>query len=97
MGAFFFCLVMSPVYAKLSALICPDGALYAYSDDVYLVSDPVNMSISLAVVPAIYKRVGLRIGWGSCKTELILPPRCESYAFLQQLNAYREGLPHIVP
>jgi len=97
LGAFFFCLVMSPVYASLGALLGIDGALYAYSDDVYLVSDPVNMPIALGDAPAISKRVGLRIGWVPCKTQLILPPRCDSDAFLQQLDAYGEGLPHIVP
>jgi hypothetical protein len=68
MGAFFFCLVMRPVYAWLGALLGPDGVLYAYSDDVYLVSDPANMSNDLAAAPAIYKRVGLCICWGPGKT-----------------------------
>jgi hypothetical protein len=53
LGAFFFYFVMSPVYAKLGALLGPDVALYAYSDDIYLVFDPVNMSIALAVALAI--------------------------------------------
>ena len=67
LGAFFFCFVMCPAYVRLSALLGPNGALYAYSDDVYLVSDPVNIFIALAIELAIYKRVGLRIGWGQVR------------------------------
>ncbi len=48
---------MRQVYARLGALLGPDGALYTYSDDVYLLSDPVSMSIALADAPAIYKKV----------------------------------------
>jgi hypothetical protein len=53
---------MKLVYDKLGALLGPDGALHAYSDDVYLVSDPANMFIALAIAPTIYKKVGPRIG-----------------------------------
>ena len=63
-------------------LLGPDGGMYAYSDDVYLVAAPVNISIALADAPAIYKRLGLRIGWVSSKTELILLPRCDPNVFL---------------
>ncbi len=82
MDAFFFCLIMRPVYARLGALLGPNGALYAYSDDVYLVSDPVNMSSALIAAHAIYKRIGLRIGWGPGKTELVLPSDYDPQAFL---------------
>jgi hypothetical protein len=78
---------MGIVYARFGALLGPDGALYAYSDDAYLVFDLVNMSIALATAPAIYMKVGLRIGWGTSKTELILPPQCDLDAFLQQLDS----------
>jgi hypothetical protein len=97
LDAFFFCLVICPVYARLGALLGPDGAMYAYSDDVYLVFDPVNMSIALVVAPTIYQRVGLSVGWEPGKTELILLHPCDPDTFLQQLEAYGEGLPHIVP
>ena len=68
LGAFLFCLVMQPVYSRLGALLGPDGALYAYSDDVYLLADPINMYVALFAAPSIYKKVGLRIGWGPGKT-----------------------------
>ncbi len=70
------------VYERLSALLVLDGALYAYSDDVYIVYDSANMSIVLAAALAIYKKVGLRIGWGPGKTELILPPRLRCWDIL---------------
>jgi hypothetical protein len=71
--------------------------MYAYSVDVYLVSDPTTMSVALAVAPEIYRKVGLRKGWGPGKTELIFPPHCDPEAFLQQLDVQAEGLPLIVP
>jgi hypothetical protein len=74
LGAFLFCLAMRPVYARLATLLGLDGELYAFSDDVYLLSDPNNMSMALAAAPALYKKVGLRIGGGPSKTEFILPP-----------------------
>ncbi len=62
LGAFLFCLAIYPVYARLQALLGPEGALYAYSDDVYLISDPIGMANALANAPMIYLKVGLRIG-----------------------------------
>ena len=47
MGAFLICVAMRHVYARPGALLGPDGALNVYSDDVYLVSDPFNVSIAL--------------------------------------------------
>jgi len=73
LGAFLFCFDMRPVYTRLGALLGPEGDLYAYSDDVYLVDDLASMAVALLASPTIYKRVGLRIGWGPRKTELILP------------------------
>jgi hypothetical protein len=82
LGAFLFCLAMAPVYARIGSLFGPDGALHAYSDDGYLLADPVHMAIALDAAPSIYKKVGLRIGWGPCKTEMILPPDVDSDSFL---------------
>ena len=55
------------------------------------------MSAALAAAPALYRKMGLRIGWDLGKMELILPSRCDSEAFLKRLDGYTEGLPHIVP
>ena len=48
--------------ARLGELLGADGALYAYSDDVYLVSNTATMSVALTGAPAIFRKVGLRIG-----------------------------------
>jgi len=60
LGAFLFCLAMYTVYARLQALLGLDDALYAYSDDVYLLSDSIGMAKALAAAPTIDKKVGLR-------------------------------------
>jgi hypothetical protein len=77
-------------------MLCHDGALYALSDDVYPHSDPVGMSKALAGAPTIYKKVGLRSGWGPGKTELILPPKFDPETFLSHLEVSGGGLFHIV-
>jgi hypothetical protein len=61
LGAFLSCMAMCPVYASLQALLGLDEALYAYSDDVYLISDLASMAKALAT-PKIYGKVCLRIG-----------------------------------
>jgi hypothetical protein len=71
---------MGPVYARISALLGPDGAMYAYFDD--LVSDPIIMSLTLAAAPTIYKKVVLRICGAHGKTKLSIPPDCDPEAFL---------------
>jgi hypothetical protein len=86
LGAFLFCLAMAPVYARLGSLLGPEGALYAYFDDVYLLADPAHMAIALAAAPSLYKKVGLRIGWGPGKTELILPSGTDNASFLTTLG-----------
>jgi hypothetical protein len=96
LGAFLFCLVMKPVYARLGALLGPDGALYAYSDHVYLVSNPINMSIALVATLDIFKKVGLRICWVPSKTKLILSLGFDPKSFLMRLDTLADGLPHII-
>jgi len=41
--------------------------------------------------------VGLRIGWGPCKPEVILPFHNDLESFLQHLDDQTKGLPYIVP
>ncbi len=53
---------MQPLYARIGALLGPEGALYVYSDDVYLLVDPACMAVAMSAAPTIYKKVGLRIG-----------------------------------
>ena len=73
LGAFFIYLVTRPVYERLGAILGPDGTLHAYSDDVYILSDTDNMAAALAAAPSLYRKVGLRIGWGPCVTAIVTP------------------------
>ena len=86
---------MQPVYSRLGALLGHGGALYAYSDDVYLLANPADMAVALSAAPAIYKIVGLCIGWGPGKTELILPSEIDSRSFLSLLA--KACIPSVVP
>ncbi len=44
------------------------------------------MAVALSTAPSIYKKVGLRIGWGPGKTELILPTDVHCETFLSLLH-----------
>jgi len=91
-----FCLTMYPVYARLQALLGPDGALYSYSEDLYLISDPIGMAKALAASPTICTKPGLRIGWGPGKTELKPTSGCDPGIFMPHLEAIGGGLTHLV-
>ena len=77
-------------------MLVPDVALYAYSDDIYLISDQVSMARALAAAPQIHGEVGLKIGWGPGKTELILSSDCDPGAFLALVETVGGGLPYVV-
>jgi hypothetical protein len=75
----------------------PDGALYTYSDGVYLLSDPACTASTLAPTPAIYNNVELRIGLGRGKTEIILPDDFDPTSFVAHLDIDGGGIPHVAP
>jgi hypothetical protein len=56
LGAFLFCLAMKLVYSRLGELLGANGVLYSYSDDVYLVSDPISMAHTLSAALAWHLR-----------------------------------------
>jgi hypothetical protein len=70
--------------------------MYAYFDDVYLAPDPVKMSLARAASPSIFNKVGLGIGGGLGKIELILSPGFDPDDFLSRLGNFEGGSPHIV-
>jgi hypothetical protein len=88
-------------YARLGVLLGPDGALYAYSDDIYLLSDQARMSATMATVltasPTIYRKVGLRFGWRPRKMELILPAYYDPESFFTCMETSGGCLTHVVP
>ncbi len=68
---------MAPIYKQLKEGLEPEGVLVAYSDDVYLHGPPMNVAAMISAAPALYKKVGLRIGFGPAKSELALPPNVD--------------------
>ena len=54
---------MATIYKRLKDGLGPKGMLVAFSDDVYFHGQPVNVAATISVAPALYKKVGLRIGW----------------------------------
>ena len=73
LGMFLFCLAMEPVYSRLRAAMGEQGTLYAYCDDSYLIAEPDKIDEILTQAPAIFDKVGLKIGYGPGKTDLALP------------------------
>jgi hypothetical protein len=73
-------------------LLALDGAQYAYSDDVYLLSCPIGIAKGPAIALAIYKKMRLWIG----KTELILLFDYNPDTFLSHKEAFSGGMPHVV-
>jgi hypothetical protein len=73
MGFFLFCLTMEPVCARLRAVLGEEGTLFNYCDDSYLLAEPNKMAEVLEQALRIFGRVGLCIGFGPRKSELILP------------------------
>ena len=81
LSSFFFCLTMEPVYKRLTDTLGPQGALNSYSDDAYLLGKLAHMVAALTTSQTIYKKVGLRPGWGPRKIEIVAPPSYELYIF----------------
>ncbi len=54
------------------------------------------MVAALAAALPLYKKIGLRLGWGPKKIELIVPPSLNPNIFSLDTLAPGDGLPHIV-
>ncbi len=81
LGMFLLCLTMEPVYKRLREAAGEEGVLYTYSDDSYILAPKEDMAVVLEKAPAIFGKVGLRLGYGPGKTELILPKDCPREEF----------------
>ncbi len=68
---------MPPVYMVLKSELGLEVMLVAYLDDVYLHGPPVTAATTISAAPALYRKVGLRIGWGPAKSKLALPPEVD--------------------
>jgi hypothetical protein len=83
---FSFCLTMASVYARLRAEVGEEGVLYTYCDDSYILAPVEKMAKVLHQAPDIFGKVGLRVGYGPRKTELIIPKACPRKAFPYPLD-----------
>jgi hypothetical protein len=74
----------------------PEGFLFSYSEDVYMGGEPVHVAHTLAAALDIYTNVGLQLGWGPKKKELVLPSDCDPDCLPLPHNLRCEPLPDIV-
>ncbi len=82
MGTFLCYPTMEHAYRRLAATLRSEGALYSYSDDAYILVEPNHSIVTLLASPTLYNKVGLRLGWGPGKTELVLPFGFDTKAFI---------------
>jgi len=96
LGIFLFYFTMELVYMRLRAAMGEQGTLYAYCDDAYLITEPDKMADVLAQAPAIYGKVGLKLGYGLGKTEIILPQGYDRVDFPYPFDDPSVPAPHVV-
>ncbi len=70
--------------------------LVAYSDDCYLHGPPRYVAETITAAPPLYKKVGLRIGWGPAKSELVLSCGIDPETLPLPRSADGRILPHLV-
>ena len=70
--------------------------MYAYCDDAYLIAEPDTMADAFAQAPATYGKVGLKLGYGPEKTEIILPHGYDREDFPYPLDDPSVPAPHVV-
>ena len=96
LGIFIFCGTMAPIYQNPMFELGPDGMLVAYLDAMYLHGPQVCAAAAINTAPALYKKVGLRIGWGPAKSELALPPCVDPETLVLPRDEEGKILPHLV-
>jgi hypothetical protein len=72
MGTIILCIKVKPAYGALLGLLCPGGFLFSYTDDVHMGGKPPCVAQTITAIPRIYKSVGLMLGRGHKKIELVL-------------------------
>ena len=66
-----------PVYDALLCILGPEGFLFSYANDVYMGGVQVKVALALDAASGLYAMIGLSLGWGPRKTELVLPADCD--------------------
>ena len=93
---FLFCITMEPVYARMRAVVGDEGVMYTYCDDSYILAPAEQMATTLQQAPGIFAKVGLRLGYGPGKTELIFPKGCSRQDFPFPLDNPDVAAPQVV-
>jgi hypothetical protein len=57
---------------------------------------PVKVALTLSVAPDLYIMVGMQLGWGPTKTELILPGTCDPERLPLPRDAPDKPLPDVI-
>ena len=70
--------------------------MVAFSDDVNLHGPPMNVAAMISAAPALYTKVGLRIGHGPAESELTLPSDVDPETLLLLRGEDGSILPHLV-
>jgi len=96
LGMFLFCVTMAPVYERLRAAVGEGGVVYACCEDSYIIVPVEQMAQVLHQAPRIFGKVGLRIGYGPGKTELILPKDYSREDFPYPLDDPQIQAPQVV-
>ncbi len=87
---------MEPIYSMMRAAMGEQGALYVYCDDSYLVAELDKVAEVQAQATTIFGKVGLKIGYGPEKTELILPRGYDRDTFPYPLDDPEIPAPRVV-
>jgi hypothetical protein len=81
-GTTILCITIRPVYDALLSQLGPQGFLFSFADDVYMDGVCTSVARALNQASSLYAMIGLQLGWGPKKTEIVLPPSCDSNELL---------------
>jgi len=96
LGTTILCITIRPVYDALLAILGPEGFLFSFADDVYMGGLPVYVAQALTEAVDLYRMVGLTLGWGPKKTELVLPIDCDPSSLPLPCDISGRPLPEVV-
>ncbi len=70
-------ITIRPVYDALLSQLGSHDFLFSFADDVYMGGVPTSVARVLTQASTLYAMVGLQLGWGPKKPELVPPPSCD--------------------
>ncbi len=96
LGTTILYITVRPVYDALLVTLGPEGFMFSYADNVYMGGLPANVARALTNAIDLYRMIGLTLGWGPKKTELILPDDCDSTNLPLPRDVFVRSLPEVV-